>query len=426
MPSKRKRRHANAPDVEADVEASSAAGLSFDETVRLAAQEEATRRINEQDAERVAMGQEQEQSEEPVEQPSEARSSVRAPLPDDVTAEELAARPKQPANPRKRDTPEDTYKNARNKWWPKFCAHAGWDTTAKLVLLDLDGSPIDGTFRQFLIWLYEEEVGKSVFKGCMQWMQAELNRQRVARLLQPMKEHVCNVPGVKERKDEIYSKQRQLHILHMDDLQAEIESNIGTEKMLELVDTCLQLNISGTNGLFCCQALFELRASHQQCARHDDLRDEMLAHIFCRSTKAVAFGNRSMPMLCNVTDGGKTNQNGRISYSAVLPAKNPALCTIFAKGIAFVWRFCVMKVSFPELLKPEDIFRRPTLRQALLCHQQYLPAPNLFFRALLAVCSKSTGRRGTLDSRARCGGGRGRGPRGTKTHSHHTAPRNCR
>ena len=103
MPSKRKRRHANAPDVEADVEASSAAGLSFDETVRLAAQEEATRRINEQDAERVAMGQEQEQSEEPVEQPTDSRSSVRAPLPDDVSNGDMVGRAtrasKRPAPP---------------------------------------------------------------------------------------------------------------------------------------------------------------------------------------------------------------------------------------------------------------------------------------------------------------------------------------
>lgn len=65
-----------------------------------------------------------------------------------------------------------------------------------------------------------------------------------------------------------------------------------------------------------------------------------------------------MLMLCNVTDGGKTNNNGRIKYSAVLPHRNPLLCCMFAKGAALLWRFRVMSVPFPDLLKPEDIFKR--------------------------------------------------------------------
>jgi len=119
--------------------------------------------------------------------------------------------------------------------------------------------------------------------------------------------------------------------------------------------------VPNTSPLFSLQILFELRATHQQGARHDDLRDEVFAFMFSRITKTV--GSSGMPMLANVTDGGKTNQNGRISYSALLPHRNPVLCTIFAKGALFLHRFLIMKVTFPDLLEPKDIFKRPTLRQ---------------------------------------------------------------
>lgn len=74
--------------------------------------------------------------------------------------------------------------------------------------------------------------------------------------------------------------------------------------------------------------------------------------MFSRITKTV--GSSGMPMLANVTDGGKTNQNGRISYSALLPHRNPVLCTIFAKGALFLHRFLIMKVTFPDLLEPKE------------------------------------------------------------------------
>ena len=83
--------------------------------------------------------------------------------------------------------------------------------------------------------------------------------------------------------------------------------------------------------------------------------------MFARRTEKV--GAAGMPLLCNVTDGGKTNKNGRVSYSAVLPHRNPLFCCIFAKGAMLVWRLRVMGAPFPDLLSPEDIFKRPTLRQ---------------------------------------------------------------
>lgn len=128
-----------------------------------------------------------------------------------------------------------------------------------------------------------------------------------------------------------------------------------------MVRRCLALEVPQTGPMFSLQTLFELRATHQQAARHDDLRAEMFAHMFTRRSEKV--GPAGMPLLCNVTDGGKTNNNGRISYSAVLPHRNPLLCSMFAKGAALVWRFRVMGVPFPDLLQPDDIFKRFVVRQ---------------------------------------------------------------
>ena len=97
----------------------------------------------------------------------------------------------------------------------------------------------------------------------------------------------------------------------------------------------------------------------KQAARHDDLRSEVFAHMFVR--QAAKIGANGMLMLCNVTDGSKTNNNGRVSYSAVLPHRNPLFCVMFAKAAALLWRFRVMSVPFPNLLSPDDIFKRCVL-----------------------------------------------------------------
>ena len=281
------------------------------------------------------------------------------PLPSDVTPSELAAKEKQPKETRKASSSE-SYAKIANKWWKKFLKYAQWDAGVAEVFIDEEGSPIDGTFRQLFIYLYEQEVTKSIFKGMLAWAQAKLNEQLRARMLKEREAYVCSLPGIKERKDEIYTNQRMCHMEHMTDLQSNIESDIGFDKMVEMVELCWNLGVPGTSPVLNLQIGYELRATHQQAARHDDLRNEVFAHMFARFSRRV--GPSGMPMLCNVTDGGKTNKNGRISYSAVLPNRNPLLCTVFAKGGLFLWRFLVMNSAFPDLLSAEDIFKRPTLR----------------------------------------------------------------
>ena len=80
---------------------------------------------------------------------------------------------------------------------------------------------------------------KSIYKTMLAWAQARLNKQRADRLLAPMPEYVCNLPGVKERKQELYTGARESHMEHMTDLQAAIEADIGFDLMIEMVELCL-------------------------------------------------------------------------------------------------------------------------------------------------------------------------------------------
>ena len=107
-------------------------------------------------------------------------SPTAQPFADDVTAEELAARPKQPRAPRK-ESSEEVYSSSANKWWPKFIKAAGWDGTEKGVFIDAAGNPIDGTFRQLFIWLYEHDgMTKSVYKTMLAWAQTGNSWQKPA------------------------------------------------------------------------------------------------------------------------------------------------------------------------------------------------------------------------------------------------------
>ena len=83
-------------------------------------------------------------------------------------------------------------------------------------------------------------------------------------MLTAMPNYVGQLPGVKERKDEVYTNKRVAHIELMADLQAGIECDIGFEQMTNMVRRCLRLEVPETSPMFAMQCLFELRATHQQ------------------------------------------------------------------------------------------------------------------------------------------------------------------
>ena len=184
-------------------------------------------------------------------------------LPETLTVEALAARPKQPKAPQKATT-ASAYSKTSGKWWPAFLKDAGWEASDKSNFLDAEGKPRDGIFQQLFIYLYEKEVTKGVFKPMLAWAQSKLNEQLAARLLPHRPDYVCKLPGIRERKDEIFKNTRQQHMEMMTDLQAAVESDIGFEKMVKMVTRCWRLEVPQTRGMFTMQTLYELRATHQQ------------------------------------------------------------------------------------------------------------------------------------------------------------------
>lgn len=188
-------------------------------------------------------------------------------LPEQLTAEALRARPKQP-KPSQKTSTAAAYSKTSGKWWPLFLKDAGWNAADKSNFLDGDGKPRDGIFQQLFIWLYEKEVTKGVFKPMLAWAQSKLNDQLAARLLPIRPDYVCKLPGIRERKDEIFKSTRQQHMEHMTDLQAAVESDIGFEKMYAILTRCLRLQMPQTGGMFTMQSMYELRATHQQASTH--------------------------------------------------------------------------------------------------------------------------------------------------------------
>lgn len=223
---------------------------------------------------------------------------------------------------------------------------------------------------------------KNIFKNAIAWLQWELNNQRRRKNLHELEEYVCNLPGVKELKDEIYTDKRTQMIEMMVDMHAEMIGEIDAESMNKLVWCAARLPASRHVGCLpcdssasrrrhclCCgdgvddeshqllymQALYERRATHQVwlllaghvfvcCAdrsgsprsqagpRHDGMRAEALSHQFTRWAPRV--GATGMPVLGWVANGGKTNVNGNLQYYGVLPSLVPQFCTIFAKCAA--------------------------------------------------------------------------------------------
>ena len=106
--------------------------------------------------------------------------------------------------------------------------------------------------------------------------------------------------------------------------------------------------------------LFELRATHQRLARHDDLRQELLPREFTRVLQAV--GPNGVECSVNVTDGGKTNPNGQYICALLIPSRNPLLGADHAKAVMMLWRWLCGGETFPDLIDYNSYFPIPMLR----------------------------------------------------------------
>jgi hypothetical protein len=119
-------------------------------------------------------------------------------------------------------------------------------------------------------------------------------------------------------------------------VQAHVDSDMTPEDHIRLAEHLLGMK-ADENPYVQLQMHFEVRGTNQEAARHDDLRDELLASLFLRHAAGV--GPRGVPVFCHVGNGGKTNINGNIVYSGSIPAKNPELCFPFARACLLLYRF---------------------------------------------------------------------------------------
>lgn len=95
---------------------------------------------------------------------------------------------------------------------------------------------------------------------------------------------------------------------------------------------------STTSPFYQHNTLYELRITHQTQQRFNDVEMDTAAHSFTKFYEDI--GPRAgQRMLCQLSDGGKTNKNNNRHYSGVLPHRNPLLCAIFARGGLLLHRY---------------------------------------------------------------------------------------
>ena len=177
-----------------------------------------------------------------------------------------------------------------------------------------------------------------VLQTALAWAQRELNKQLLAHGQETREGYVCNLRHVKEMKETTFSGARSQLLEAHADLQAKVTADISPEEMLKLCRACLAFELE-ERPMVTMQTFFELRATHMMAARHDDLREETLNCMFVRDAPRIR--RHGSVLVCNVTNGGKTNVNGNLIYSGAAPHVNPLLCCIFARACLFVIRFNV-------------------------------------------------------------------------------------
>jgi len=161
--------------------------------------------------------------------------------------------------------------------------------------LDGDGKIRDGTFRMFAEWLDEQpKMSESAFKtAALKWTQHNLVLQHRARYLPTshLGAYVTTLPGVATIWEKYKVGRASQVRVEFVDLQQQTESAITADQMISsmrLLMSDAPLTCSSSDGttvtpLMKANARFEMRASHQQSGRSDDMRSETLAFSFAKT-----------------------------------------------------------------------------------------------------------------------------------------------
>ena len=224
----------------------------------------------------------------------------------------------------------------------------------------------------------------------MQWL---INKQRNERMKVSLPGHLVNIPGVKVLYDDYKTTRAEAGAIMFKDLQVNIVSEISPRQMLEIVRTLLEPAALGLTPLMAVQTLIEMRTGIMQLLRGDNMRKETYSHSFAR--KLPKAGPSGMDCGHSLSNKGKMNDSGRIEFVGVLPARNPILCLLAARGMGSVVRFGVLGEPVPDFTDAKDYFQRPVLRsttsfKTAVSYKQQLDNLDKLFLFLGIKVSKKT------------------------------------
>jgi hypothetical protein len=109
-------------------------------------------------------------------------------------------------------------------------------------------------------------------------------------------------------------------------------------------------------------ARIQLAAQFQQTfatgQRSEDLRAETAGMDLVRNMRRLGPG-RGIPAAHVISNKGKTNTVGKMTYTAMAPHMNPMFDSTAYSGLSYLLRFSVMDEPFPDHLDWKDFSRRP-------------------------------------------------------------------
>ena len=90
-----------------------------------------------------------------------------------------------------------------------------------------------------------------------------------------MNNYVRSLPGVKQYKELMLELSRDDKDSNFDDMMIEIEGGVSPKEMIDMAELLLDCKLDGIAPLGNFTTLYELRATHQTCVRHEHIRAEV-------------------------------------------------------------------------------------------------------------------------------------------------------
>lgn len=174
------------------------------------------------------------------------------------------------------------YTSAKRHWLPKFLKSAGWEqqyptlNEDSLFLKEVSPGkwePNRNTYTRFASYLFAERVRAPTFKVCMAFMWNELNSHLLRKNLPKVEEgYILDMPGIRECHDQTILRDRTSGMVNCEDIQADIDVAISTEKKIEMFNLLWRLELPSdgkhtggcefTSPLYQYNTLYEFAITH--------------------------------------------------------------------------------------------------------------------------------------------------------------------